>query len=722
MGKFYKSLLVLVAAGLTSACAWAQTAEEYPLNFNKDTDVNPGDPAWVGRTLRSVTLTENGKEGQTINVANPSKIYNDQHETAKLTCTAGSTLTAEFDYTGAPGAWMHGYVFIDTDNNKQFSFRGGDMDQTGTEVYAYAFYSGDFNNDNSGKNNAGQTVTDANRAQINPPSFTAPTTPGTYRIRFKVDWNSVDPGGQRAEDGTIFGHNGIGYTGGCILDATLVVEGDAPIAPLAPISITPADQSQLESFTEARITFADAVTYNPEKEITIGQRNGTYYEAANVSVDGSTVTISVAETITASGFYAINVPEGAFSNQEGRTNEAFTTTFSIVAPANSFVYTKAEPENGTTVESLSVIKLTYPEYVTQQPVTEQIPVVNEKGETVTTATLSADFDAWDVINITLAKEITANGTYSLTIPEAYLGNDYFDSSQEDKNASGGALYNPEFTLTYTVENAPLEPLAPTSITPAAGETVSSFTAATLTFDTEIGYDSEKIVEINDRNRNTYTASVTVEGNTATISVEEPITQTGYYTITIPAGAFTAENGRTNEAIATSFMLLAPANTFEYESANPANGSKVASLSTITLTFPENVNGSIINETPIEVKDAEGNTVTTAALSTDDSDYKAVHITLANEITTDGTYTLTIPEEYIGNEGYISTDPDKGAAFGGTYNPEFTLTYTVDITLGINNITISNAAGKTVYSIDGRQVNGKLQRGTYIINGQKRFVK
>ena len=460
----------------------------YPVNFDKDMNRTRTD-----RTLNSVTLTEEGQAGQTVTVANTSKIYNDQHETTTLTCNAGSTLTATFNYSGT---WMHGYVYIDTENDGAFSFNEGNTDQSGTDLKAFAFYSGSFTNDASGYNSAGQSITGDNRANINPPSFTAPTTPGTYRIRFKVDWNSVDPGGQKAADGTVTSSNGIAANGGYILDATL--------------------------------------------------------------------------------------------------------------------------------------------------------------------------------------EVT--------------------------------------------EPSPLAPLTPTSVTPAAGETVSSFTAATLTFDTDINYDSEKTVSIYDRSYNTYTATVTVEGNTATISVAEPITQTGYYTIEVPASTFTTEEGRSNDVITTSFIVQAPANSFEYESVSPANGTTVASLSSITLTYSENVNGTIINESPIEVTDAEGNTVTTATLSTDMSIWNIVHITLASEIKTNGTYTLTIPEEFIGNEAYIGSQPDKGAGLSGKYNPAFTLTYTVDSTLGIDTLTIDNAAGKTVYSIDGRKVSGKLQRGTYIIDGQKRFVK
>ena len=55
------------------------------------------------------------------------------------------------------------------------------------------------------------------------PSFPAPAESGTYRIRFKVDWNSVDPGGQLAADGTPTGSNGIIANGGFIVDAILVV-------------------------------------------------------------------------------------------------------------------------------------------------------------------------------------------------------------------------------------------------------------------------------------------------------------------------------------------------------------------------------------------------------------------------------------------------------------------------------------------------------------------
>jgi hypothetical protein len=151
-----------------------------------------------------------------------SKVYNDltTKESNYLKCQPGESLTAEFSYTGT---WMHGYVFIDENNDKQFSFAEGDTDQTGTEVKSFSFYSGGYDNEDSGYNSAGTYFSGNSRNTMACPSFQAPAETGTYRIRFKVDWNSVDPGGRLAADGTPTGSNGIIANGGFIVDAILIV-------------------------------------------------------------------------------------------------------------------------------------------------------------------------------------------------------------------------------------------------------------------------------------------------------------------------------------------------------------------------------------------------------------------------------------------------------------------------------------------------------------------
>ena len=432
-----------VSQGATYTPATAITfnvIEPYPVNFDKNMNRTRTD-----RTLNSVTLTEEGQADQTVTVANTLKIYNDQHETATLTCTAGSTLTATFNYNGV---WMHGYVYIDTDNDGAFSFNEGNTDQSGTDLKAFAFYSGDFYNDLSGYNSAGQSITGDNRANINPPSFTAPTT---YRIRFKVDWNSVDPGGQKAANGTVTGDNGIAKNGGYILDATLVVN---PLAPIAPTSVTPTDQEIVESFTAATITFEGDVNYDSEKEITIGQRGGMYYETATLTVEGNTVTVTAPAEITEPGYYTITVPEGAFSNAEGRINEAFSTSFVILAPVNSFSFESTTPADNANLLELSTVKVTYADAPTLATEGASVDVINtETSTTVTTATVAYDMEDWNSVVFTLAEAITTPGTYTLTIPDEFIWNSKYNESAEDKGVSMGALYTPKTTLTFIVSKS-----------------------------------------------------------------------------------------------------------------------------------------------------------------------------------------------------------------------------------------------------------------------------
>jgi hypothetical protein len=188
----------------------------YPVNFPKNATATRTD-----RKLNAISLTAAGGEKQTLSVGG-SKVYNDltTKESNYLKCMPGETLTAEFSYTGV---WMHGYVFVDENNDKQFSFTEGDTKQEGTEVKSFSFYSGDFNNDASGYNSAGTAISGDRRNTLVCPAFQAPAESGNYRIRFKVDWNSVDPGGQLAADGTATGSNGIIANGGFIVDAILSV-------------------------------------------------------------------------------------------------------------------------------------------------------------------------------------------------------------------------------------------------------------------------------------------------------------------------------------------------------------------------------------------------------------------------------------------------------------------------------------------------------------------
>ena len=176
-----------------------QPKDDYAINFDKDAKQTHS-----SRYSTSVSLQQTGKDKQTIEFGKTMNGYEDL-TADKFTVEAGSEVTPSIGYVGE---WMHGYVYIDLDNNKQFSFNADGADQTGTEVVSYSYY--------KDQNSKGEAV--ESNCNVNPmPAFTAPTTPGTYRIRFKVDWDNIDAGGSVATGNSILNN------GGGIYDATLEV-------------------------------------------------------------------------------------------------------------------------------------------------------------------------------------------------------------------------------------------------------------------------------------------------------------------------------------------------------------------------------------------------------------------------------------------------------------------------------------------------------------------
>ena len=185
-----------------------QPDEKYPVSFDK-TALNT---SAHGRMLNSFSLQQAGKDKQTKSVKTSKAAYEDHTADEPFTVEAGSELTASFDYTGE---WMHSFVYIDFDNDGDFSYKEGQWNQTGTDLVAYSFYSLDSNpkNDTSGYNSVGDELTGDARNTYAAPSFKAPAKAGEYRIRFKFDWNCILPGGSSS----------ILSDGGGVWDATLKV-------------------------------------------------------------------------------------------------------------------------------------------------------------------------------------------------------------------------------------------------------------------------------------------------------------------------------------------------------------------------------------------------------------------------------------------------------------------------------------------------------------------
>lgn len=201
--------------------------EPYSVNFDK----NISKAATGGRALSEIVFATASGTSRTLTIDSSTKRYVDLTEDAgmQLDCRPGENVSVTLRHGGS---WMHGYVYIDLEGDGQFSFNDGSTDQSGTDLVSFFFYSGFFTNDASGVNSLGEAISGGARnpgATIVCPDFAAPSRPGTYRVRFKVDWNSVDAGGQIAADGTCTGANGILANSGTIVDATLNVSVNSGI-------------------------------------------------------------------------------------------------------------------------------------------------------------------------------------------------------------------------------------------------------------------------------------------------------------------------------------------------------------------------------------------------------------------------------------------------------------------------------------------------------------
>lgn len=185
---------------------------DYPVNFATDAAWGRSD-----RTINGIYLNGGSDGNQSITITSDiRKGYMVLFDTP-LKAKAGNTVTAGFTYAGE---WMHGYVYLDRGCDGDFSYGvdANDILDSSTDLMAYSWYrSGDSGN---GKNSTGVSVSNSN--VLNPPSFTIPAdlTPGIYRMRYKIDWNCIDPAGNIASN------NNILTNGGGVIDVLLNIHDD----------------------------------------------------------------------------------------------------------------------------------------------------------------------------------------------------------------------------------------------------------------------------------------------------------------------------------------------------------------------------------------------------------------------------------------------------------------------------------------------------------------
>lgn len=174
----------------------------YPINYEESTAHTRGDARYV----KNVKL---GSQSVAINQNSDKKLYFNKTENIFL-AKPGETVTPTIDWKGE---WMHGYAYLDKDDNGKFDVDYTNSDVTNArDLVSYSYY--------KDKNSAGSRA--SSNCGVGLPSFKIDDDmkPGIYRMRYKVDWDNVDPGGSTATD------NLITKNGGALIDVLVNIHND----------------------------------------------------------------------------------------------------------------------------------------------------------------------------------------------------------------------------------------------------------------------------------------------------------------------------------------------------------------------------------------------------------------------------------------------------------------------------------------------------------------
>ncbi|MDE6271002.1 MAG: hypothetical protein K2M12_09155, partial [Muribaculaceae bacterium] len=204
-----KHIFALTALlGIGAATAWAEG--QYPINYPLDTKISDR-----GRYINSLLLTSPSDGAQEVPVKQGEEmlLYYDVTNYC-FAAVPGETVIPSFDWAGS---WMHGYVYLDRFNDGEFNalVEPEGVIPDDSDVMSYSSY--------DGYNSVGAPA--SGNVGVYPPSFVMPNlAPGLYRMRYKVDWASIDPGGNLGtlnDQGVLI--NTITGNGGGIADVMIYV-------------------------------------------------------------------------------------------------------------------------------------------------------------------------------------------------------------------------------------------------------------------------------------------------------------------------------------------------------------------------------------------------------------------------------------------------------------------------------------------------------------------
>ena len=485
----------------------------------------------------------------------------------------------------------------------------------------------------------------------------------------------------------------------------------------------------LESAEDNKIsfTFSDAVKV---KDAIVPLGMGASEDCAvEMSEDNKVATIVIPSSVLTSytNFVVSLLVEGAdgqiVKGNNGVDENSYISVY-VDAKFNLPEVTMVDPAPDATVEKISTIKFGYDKGIAEN--SGKITILDKARNVVATSTSMSqvipeeEADNWDYVPVEIEvifdNEITANGVYTVVVPEGMFNVDLQSQGFEMKS-------NREAIFNITVDNGdnPSQAMH-VSANPQEGE-VGSLKDFEFTFMdyNSCAWTNDAMPYISDGDGNKLATISNVDYGTGwnqlVCSLNAEITEPGTYILTIPAGAVTYNDDPDNLNSEVTFTYTIADKSNENVSITPEAGNVTEIPELLILTFNDQTEvGASGNCTLVDEK---GNSYKAQLGIYWEGELNQLQIELADgAITAEGTYTLTIPA------GAVSY-----GSMGDTSNGELTFVFVIGNATAISNIfaaegnvEIYNANGQLVKSGNASAIKSLAPNKMYIINGKKVIIK
>ena len=326
--------------------------------------------------------------------------------------------------------------------------------------------------------------------------------------------------------------------------------------------------------------------------------------------------------------------------------------------------------------------------------------------------------SWNGAKATLALRNGANNaqTFTFTLREAFeipaningaiILNKSFKVQDALQGLTEGTAIDIDQQLTVTLPSSSLfafdgvnadasqVPFEVVSYSPVKAEAISTV-KLTFNYDIKVVEGAKGVIALYDAAKENVVsqASYVAEGNNVTVTLANEVRTPGNYYLVVPEGIFVRQTDDKPYSGELAITVLAPA-PIKIASVSPS--ADIYSLSTIEVEFSKEVVDAATGA-EVVLNNAAGEKVSSASYSVAE---RVLTVTLAQEVTTPGEYTLVIPEGVV--KGAAVSDSFSGSVTlvveeFDIYEPTNTGTRTRSDRV-IKGFTLTGASGENSYTL------------------------